>query len=152
MRQVKHEEKPSRRKSAKGMTLIECIISILVVGVSGLIMVTAATTVSHLLMETTHINNKVDAEAPIVNIKDVDALRDGGGNFIAAVDNNGNPIAVEQDVTIIVGQTNAAGTAMDSSKTYKTVNAKKYNTASSAAGANADTHMNSNLEFYEIQP
>ena len=42
MRQVKHEEKPSRRKAAKGMTLIECIISILVVGVSGLIMVTAA--------------------------------------------------------------------------------------------------------------
>ena len=125
-----------RRRSCKGMTLIECIISILVVGVAGMIMVTAATTVSRFMMETNHVNNKTNVEAPISNAQDIDAVVNGGGT--------------PTQVQISVGKADASGNL---TTTYHTFDVDKYNTSVAVAGNDqAVTRMNSNLEFYEVDP
>ncbi len=128
--------KAKKRTSVKGMTLIECIIAILVVGVAGLIMVTAGTTAARIMRETNHLNNKTKAEAPVVNVRDVDALKDGFGNFIP-VAGGASP---ESDTTVTVG-------------TFETYNVKKYSVeAVGNAADNAETHMQGHLEFYVVEP
>lgn len=133
--------KAKKRTSVKGMTLIECIISILVVGIAGLIMVTAGTTAAKLMRETNHLNNKTNAEAPVVNVRDVDALRDpSDGSFYAVNDADGNAIVVESDTSVTVGS-------------FATYNVKKYNVASAAAHSSKDTqtNMRGDLEFYIVE-
>lgn len=140
-------------KKVKGMTLIEVIISMLVFGVTGVIMVGVCTVATTMMKETNHLNNKTDAEAPVAAVRDVDALRknDGSGDFEDAVDNDGNAIVVEEPVVVIVGHANAAGTGMAS--TYDTYDFNKYSTASvGAAAVNANTNMNADLEFYVQVP
>ena len=139
------EKQVRRRKSAKGMTLIECIISILVVGVTGIIMVTAANTVTKLMMETNHINNKVKAEAPIGAVQDVDTLDTITNDLVNAGETASN------------GETNIEFKIASSAVDYGKVDAKRYNTSSAATrdtknGTNCSTNMNANLQFYTFEP
>lgn len=143
---MRNQTKPVRnRKSVKGMTLIECIISILVVGVTGIIMVTAATTISKLMLETNHINNKVKAESPIGAAQDVTELDSITSDLVAASETADN------------GKTHVEIKINSAAASYGSVAADRYSTKSAATrdtknGINCDTNMDANLQFYWIEP
>lgn len=136
-------------KKVSGMTLIEVIISMLVFSIIALLMVKMGSVTKSLMMNTNHMNNKTNAEAPVAAVRDADALNNAVQNFTdesgqAITDTNGNPYAVETlPVTITVS---------GSGFTY-TVNGVRYDTAIAAAasGKNCDTNMQGDLDFYIIE-
>ena len=119
------------KKTVKGMTLIECIIALLVVGIAGTIMVVAGTTTKRFILNSNHLNNKTEAESSVGANQNVDKLND-----LSAA----SGVAVQQDaVTITVGG-------------YGSVNATRYHTnaASAASPKKVDTGLadDASLEFY----
>lgn len=119
------------KKTVKGMTLIECIIALLVVGVAGTIMVVTGTVSSRFLMNANHMNNKTEAEAAVGANQDVTKLNDLG--VVAATE------VASEEVDIVLNG-------------YGTVTATRYHTnaASAASSKNVDTGLDSDasLEFY----
>jgi len=115
-----------KKKKFKGMTLVEVIIAIAVLGVAGLIMAKIGQAAAITMYRTNHLNTKINDEAPTVSVKRVE-------NIDESVDGLG-------DVTI----------AVDS---YGTYTAKKYSTGSLADTEDAaDTRLfQGNLEFYVIE-
>lgn len=77
-----------RKKCVKGMTLIEVIIAIFVLGIMGTIMARIATTSCTLMKSANHMNNKTALEAPaaaaqvkddtLKEVEDVDIKITGG--------------------------------------------------------------------------
>jgi len=130
------------KRGVKGMTLIECIISILVVGVTATIMVTICTSAMNHLSEANRVNNKVNAEAPVAAVQDVAQL-----NNATVLDSNGNPIIMNANDKQTVTFTVTAG------KTYS-VTADRYDTNVMARRSNRDTttQFNADLRFYDVQP
>lgn len=126
--------KKKTRRKAKGMTLIEVIISMLVFGVAGLIMVVTGTTTKKLMMNTNHMNNKINAEAPIAAVRDVKSVQDAADNVAMQVET--------ETVNITV-------TVTGKSQVVKT---RKYSTAAMAAAAsnNTNTNMQGDLDFYVL--
>lgn len=125
------EKKP---KKVKGITLIECIISMLVLGIAGLIMAEVGSVANRLMIDTNHLNNKTDAEAPVALVRDD-----------SWTDKSGAPLVSSGSVTITVDGP-AGG---PSSHT-----ADKYSTGAVAADSdqNTDTQMTGNLDFYVFTP
>lgn len=125
-----------KRKSVKGMTLIECIIAILVFGVMALIMVRIGIVSKSMMINTNHLNNKIDAEAPVGAVRDINKLNE---------DASAASVTVEQkNVQFSVG-------------TFGTVNAVEYSTSASAAKAESegtlvDNSMQADLKFYVMSP
>ncbi|MEE5993753.1 MAG: prepilin-type N-terminal cleavage/methylation domain-containing protein [Oscillospiraceae bacterium] len=128
MKDLKNSEK--KPKKVKGITLIECIISMLVLGVAGLIMAEVGSVASKIMIDTNHLNNKTDAEAPVALVRD--------DNW---KDKTGAPLVSDGSVTITVD-----GPAGGSSSHV----VQKYSTEAVAADSdlNTDTQMSGNLEFY----
>jgi len=144
---------PKAQRKVKGMTLIECIIALLVVGIAGTIMVTCGTVVSRLRMETTHINNKTNAELPLASTRRASAVQD----YIVTVTNEGETeeqtVSATENLSVSVGSGSASDANRTMSATYNTYDATKYNTRAAGQNAvNANTHMQSDLEFYLISP
>ena len=143
--------KAKKNKKLKGMTLIECIIAMAVLAITGLIMVRVGTLTNRLLINTNHLNNKTQAEAKVGSVNDKTTLGEyctknadfnsanaddiTNGVTKAKVASNG-----EQDVTFSVG-------------TYGTINAKRYNTkaADGTSAKDCDTNLNDDvsLQFYD---
>ncbi|MDE6729335.1 MAG: prepilin-type N-terminal cleavage/methylation domain-containing protein [Oscillospiraceae bacterium] len=143
--------KAKKNKKLKGMTLIECIIAMVVLAITGLIMVRVGALTNRLLINANHVNNKTQAESRVGSVNDKITLNDyctanatfnsaneadiTNGVIKAKTDSNG-----EQDVTFSVG-------------TYGTVNAKRYNTkaADGVSAKDCDTNLNDNasLQFYD---
>ena len=124
-----------RKRSVKGMTLIECIIAILVVGIAGTIMARTCTVVVPLMLNANHLNNKVAAEAPVAAIQNTTTLYDASAGAVA-------PAA--EPVTFRVTSGSAS----------YTVNAEKYDTSCMASRSNRDTgsNLNADIDFYIVQP
>ncbi len=116
------------KKRVKGMTLIEVLIAIAVLGVAGLLMCKISQTTSAFMTDANHVNNKVAVEAGTA------ATRDISETDVAA-----DHTAVE----ITVGD-------------YGKVKAQRYSTKSlsdkaTAGGRNCDTNMDADLQFYVIE-
>lgn len=126
--------KKKTRRKAKGMTLIEVIISMLVFGVAGLIMVVTGTTTKKLMMNTNHMNNKTNAEAPVAAVRDVGKVQEAAADVA---------MQVETETVNITVSVNG------SSQLVKT---RKYSTAAMAAADpnNTNTNMQSDLDFYVL--
>lgn len=123
------------KKTVKGMTLIEVIISMLIFTLLAAIMVEAGSVTKSLIMNTNHLNNKTTAESPVGTVRDVEQLEELASEATMPLETT--------PVTIRVG-------------TYSTVNADKYSTAAAAAvaqaaGKNCTTNMDGHLEFYVIE-
>jgi prepilin-type N-terminal cleavage/methylation domain-containing protein len=127
-----------KKRTVKGMTLIECIVAILVVGIMGVVLCTTGVATKNFMMDTNHLNNKTQAEAKTGGNRDITKLNNDAANVGAAA-------VTPEDVTITVG-------------TYGTVDAQRYSTAVSAQSYTADTnkrsdtHMDADLEFYTFTP
>lgn len=121
MKQVK------RKKSVKGMTLIEIIVAIAVLGVAGLVLVRIGSVSNNLMKATNHLNNKVDIEAPY------------------AASRADDPTAVEGTVSIKINGNDLSEISYD---------ATKYTTKSKAAaiGEDGDNQqpMNADLYYYTL--
>ena len=121
------------KRTVKGMTLIECIVAILVVGIAGTIMCVAGTSTKKFLINSNHLNNKTEAEASVGATRDRTKLEDFANTL-------GDSVEID-DVTITVG-------------TYCTVDAHRYHTlpASKASDKAVDTGLDSeaSLEFYRF--
>ena len=119
------------KKTIKGMTLIEVIIAILVLGIAGTIMVKIATTSCSMMMAANHMNNKVEAEAPMAAAQEVSV----------------GAQVVDDDLEIeITGSFDASS--------VKTIKAKKYTTSQKVAGnesANTSDHVNADLIYYSYE-
>jgi len=122
-----------KKRTVKGMTLMECIIAILVVGIAGTVMCVAGTSTKRFIMNANHINNKVEAEVS------VGSGTSGRDTLAGYTGGNG-----EETVNITVG-------------TYGTVEAKRYSTKSAddefknSTGKPVDTNLdasNTALRFY----
>ncbi len=133
--------KKKTRRKAKGMTLIEVIISMLVFGVAGLIMVVTGTTTKKLMMNTNHMNNKINAEAPVAAVRDVGKVQEAAQSVTDPSTGVEMQVATtEVDITVTVG-----GKA-------QIVKTRKYSTAAMAAADsnNTNTNMQGHLDFYVL--
>lgn len=135
---MKLQNKLKKPRKVKGMTLIECIIALLVVGITGLMMAQIVTTCCNIMRDTTHLNNKVTAESPYVSGRNVDQL-----NQLA--EDNALPTDPGADISITV----RSGSATDNQ-----ITGKRYSTKSAADASDRDTtsNMSGNLEFYTLDP
>lgn len=131
-----HFKKPLTRKKLKGMTLIECIIALLVFTLMGAMMAVICSTVTSLMLNTNHMHNKTNAEAPAAAVQDVTALN-------GLTDGSGNPIEVETQITDI---------RVTSGSFNRDVSATRYSTQglAQASSQNCDTNMSGDLEFYVL--
>jgi prepilin-type N-terminal cleavage/methylation domain-containing protein len=59
-----------RKKTAKGTTLIECIIALAVFAMLGTILVLTSSTINALVRSSNNINKKVTRESPIAEVQD----------------------------------------------------------------------------------
>ncbi len=66
------------KKKLKGMTLIECIVAIAVAGIAGMIMCQIGAVVHNLMINTNHVNNKTNVEAPTAKVQDHSVLTAAG--------------------------------------------------------------------------
>lgn len=117
-----------KKTKVKGMTLVECIIALLVFGVSAVIMVQVVTVSMNLITNANHLNNKTAAQSTAAAVRDTSGLTDN------------------QNVTITVKS--AGGT------TYGSVPVKRYSTkelADPATSSQYKTNSDINLYFYDIQ-
>lgn len=133
--------KKKTRRKAKGMTLIEVIISMLVFGVAGLIMVVTGTTTKKLMMNTNHMNNKINAEAPIAAVRDVKSVQEAAQGVTDP--STGAQMQVETEAVDITVTVNGKS---------QLVKTRKYSTAAMAAASanNTNTNMQSDLDFYVL--
>lgn len=122
-----------KNKKLKGMTLIECIIAMAILAITGLIVARTGSVTNRLMINTNHLNNKTQAEAAIGSVRDKTTLDDYCNAHSVS---NG-----EQNVTIHVG-------------TYGDVPARRYSTkaADMASSKDCDTNLNddASLQFYEL--
>lgn len=135
--------KNSKKKSVKGMTLIEIIIAIMVLGIMGTIMCTIGATASKMMISTNHLNNKTQVEAPVAISRDTATAQ------AARTDSNGNPITIPAPAQL------NNGIAVKSSKfSTVTYNVKRYTTAplSDEVGEQAHSTMDGDMVFYTIDP
>lgn len=136
MKAIQSEKKRLVRKKLKGMTLIECIIALLVFTLMGAMMAVICSTVTSLMLNTNHLNNKTNAEAPAAAVQDVTALN-------GLVDGSGNPIEVETTPEVV---------RVTSGSFVRDIDATKYNTQGLAESSmqNCDTNMQGDLEFFVL--
>lgn len=126
-----------KNKKLKGMTLIECIIAMAVLAITGVILARVGAMTNRLQINANHLNNKTQAEAAIGSVKDKDTLDD----YCQATDDAGNLITSngEQSVTIQVGG-------------YGSVTANRYSTkgADVVSDKDCDTNLDddASLQFY----
>lgn len=140
--------KPTKKRTVKGMTLIEIIISMLIFTLLASIMVRVGAVTKSLMMNTNHLNNKTSAESTIGAVQDVSALTSTANAHYSTPQEAADAIS-ETDLQITVSGSGFSAT----------VDAKKYSTKAAAdnataSGRNCDTsdHMNGDLQFYVIQP
>lgn len=143
-----------KRKTVKGMTLMECIIAILVVGIAGTIMAVTVNTTTRIMLNTNRMNNKLALEAPAANGQNAAVVTNTTANKPTTDPNN--PVEVvaadpAQNVTFTV----TLGSATD------TIDAQKYDTRILALASDADCYTgtgdkwtaadrDANLWFYVI--
>ena len=112
-----------KKKSVKGMTLIEVIVAIAVLGIMAMFAARMATVSCNIMKSTTHLNNKTEIEAPYAAARPDDST------------------ALEGDVAISI-----------SSGSFATINytASKYDTSVHAGDEAADGKqpMNGDLYYY----
>ncbi|MCR4644931.1 MAG: prepilin-type N-terminal cleavage/methylation domain-containing protein [Oscillospiraceae bacterium] len=125
--------KSAKKKTVKGMTLIEIIIAILVMGVMGTMMCVIGASAAKMMIDTNHLNNKTTAEAPIAIAQDA--------NSVTAAPTNVGAIKI----------TTSNGGFTD--RTVPATSVKKYTTKEygDALGEQGQSHMNGNIVFYTIQ-
>ena len=120
-----------KNKKLKGMTLIECIIAMAVLAITGVIVARTASVTNRLFINTNHLNNKTQAESAIGSVIDTTKL-----NLYCSANSVSNG---EQDVTFTVGG-------------YTPRTAKRYSTkaADVASSKDCDTNLNddASLQYY----
>lgn len=123
-----------KTKKVKGMTLIEIIISMLVLTVCGAIMVVTGSVTKSFMRNTNHLNNKINAEAPIASVQNNTKLMDEAAAYTTPVETETVDIHVQM-----------GGKTIDIAST-------KYSTAAMSANAktNTDSNMQGHLHFYVI--
>ncbi|MBP0973045.1 MAG: prepilin-type N-terminal cleavage/methylation domain-containing protein [Oscillospiraceae bacterium] len=124
--------KSVKKKTVKGMTLIEIIIAILVLGVMGTMMCLIGSTVAKVMIDTNHLNNKTTAEAPIAIAQDANSV-----------------VAAPTTVGSIKITTTNGGF---SDRTVPLSSVEKYSTKEygDALGEQGQSNMNGNIVFYKL--
>jgi len=143
-----------KKKTLKGMTLIECIIALAVLAIAATVMARIVSVSCNVMKNTTRMNNKIVVEAPAAIIQDGDYVEDVVTNN---VDSAGNALparvsadGMNHDVDDVVITVSAGG----SSTSYRT---KKYDTWALAQASDRDCYTSNdptqsqrdgNLQFY----
>lgn len=111
-----------RKKTKKGMTLIEIIISLAIFSMLGVVLVQAGTLVDRTNKATSRLNKKVNAQSPYAASQNTEYHQyDTDGNLM--YDGSGNPIYgtlsyVNMDIEVYIDENND-GVADDVSVKYK---------------------------------
>lgn len=123
------------KKTVKGMTLVEVLIAIFVLGVMGTLMAKAATISCSMMKSANHMNNKVEVEAPLA------AAQEDRVTYDADV------TVVDDDVPISITGSFDADTVVDLKVT-------KYATAQKTVGdkfADTSKTVDADLVYYSVE-
>ena len=125
-----------KHKKLKGMTLIECIIAMAILAITGVIVAKTGAVTNRLFINANHLNNKTQAESKVGSIKDTDKLRD-------YCDTNSVSIDDQSQEVIITVQESGGGS-------YPNIKAKKYATKM-ADTKDCDTNLSdaASLQYYD---
>ena len=125
------------KKTVKGLTLLECIIAILVLAIMGVVVCRVAQISCSIMINTNHLENKTNAEAPYGAVRDVQIESLPGFDP--------SDTSQKKNVTIKVG------TSADDD-VYGVVQATEYSAKVAADNAPNDTTANSNahLRYYVL--
>lgn len=74
-----------KKKSLKGMTLVECIIALAVLAISSSVLVTTCIGITKMKISTNSLNKKINYEAPIADGRITASVTDADGNIINSV-------------------------------------------------------------------
>lgn len=120
------------KKTVKGMTLVEVLIAIFVLGVMGTLMAKAATISCSMMKSANHMNNKVEVEAPLAAAQEND---------------DADVTVVDDDVPISITGSFDADTVVDLKVT-------KYATAQKTVGdkfADTSKTVDADLVYYSVE-
>ncbi|MBE6876811.1 MAG: type II secretion system protein [Ruminococcus sp.] len=127
-----------KTKKLKGMTLIEVIVAIAVLGVAGMVMARLGSAASSVMLNTNRVNNKVNVEAPVVSTKNEEVLKvPGTDDFLEPTDLNGEDTVVSVDIQV---------------GSYGTYESERFSTAAlgNKEADRTDTNLQGDLEFYKV--
>ncbi|MBQ4465469.1 MAG: prepilin-type N-terminal cleavage/methylation domain-containing protein [Oscillospiraceae bacterium] len=87
---------PKKKKTVKGMTLVEIIISLFVFGVAALIMVRIATVSNNFTMKASHVTKRTNIEAPLAENSSTgsDLVQEEDSNYRVTVKMGGKEVRI----------------------------------------------------------
>lgn len=131
----------TKKKTVKGMTLVEIIISMFVFAVTALIMVRAGSVINSLTMHSNHVNKKVTIESPLV---------ENGDNIVRVDPTDKKKMAsTNSDLVAVTNDAQDLKISMTVKGHSVAVNGKRYNSSSAAAGKN-DASTDSDLQYVGV--
>lgn len=96
-----------KKKTLKGMTLVEVLIAIAILGIMTLFLARNASVIEQYNRATTRLNQKVAVEGPLAEMKKASVIQDVDEHGDPVFDGFGNPVysdhKLDDDVTIRVG-------------------------------------------------
>lgn len=130
-----------KKKTVKGMTLVEIIISMFVFAVTALIMVQAGTVINSLTRHSNHVNKKVTIESPLVENGD-NIVRVDSTDNTKMISGNSNLVEVTSDAQDLKISMTVKGHGV-------AVNGKRYSSSSAAAGKE-DAKTDADLQYVGV--
>lgn len=103
-----------KKKSLKGMTLVEIIISLAIVSVMTVVLVATSGVINKFVKSARNVNNTVAVQVPIAETKDI-----GNAHKIEGVDDDGNVVDYVAEITFDVQGRSAGGADIDKSVTMQ---------------------------------
>lgn len=107
-------ESVKKKKSLKGMTLVEIIISLAIVSVMTVVLVATSSVINNFVKSARNVNNTVAVQVPIAETKDI-----GNAHKIEGVDDEGNVVDYVAEITFDVKGKSSGGSDIDKSVTMQ---------------------------------
>ncbi|MBQ8961863.1 MAG: prepilin-type N-terminal cleavage/methylation domain-containing protein [Ruminococcus sp.] len=138
-----------KKKALKGMTLVEVLVAIAILGIMTLFLAKNAYVIEDYNRATTRLNQKVAVEGPLAEMQKASVIQDVDEDGNLVYDISGNPVysdhKIDDDVTIHVGYNTA-----DLSK-YAEVKGKAYTVEDAYTGDTAGVAGNElGLKFISL--
>ena len=103
-------ESIKKKKSLKGMTLVEIIISLAIVSVMTVVLVATSSAINNFVKSARNVNNTVATQVPIAETKDI-----ANAHKIEGTDDEGNVVGYVAEITFDVKGTTSGGASIDKS-------------------------------------
>lgn len=107
-------ESVKKKKSLKGMTLVEIIISLAIVSVMTVVLVATSSAINNFIKSARNVNNTVATQVPVAETKDI-----SNAHKIQGIDDEGNVVDYVAEITFGVKGNTTGGSSVDKSVTMQ---------------------------------